>query len=100
MCERKWVYTEIKEAIRDFLEFKGNAHAACTISWNTNKMKVELRRKFTAPKAYMENLESSHAGNLTAWFKGYNKRSEGAQKTRRRQQEIFTLGAGFNEIER
>ena len=94
MCERKWVYTEIKEEIRDFLEFNGNEYAACTISWNTKKMKVELRRKFTAPKAYMKKLESSHAGNLTAWFKGYNKRSEGAKKTGRRHQEIFKLGRG------
>ena len=48
----------------------------------------------------MKKLESSHAGNLTAWFKGYNKRSEGAKKTRRRHQEIFKLGAEINKIER
>ena len=43
MFERKWVYTDIKEEIRDFLEFIGNEYATCTISWNTKKMKVELK---------------------------------------------------------
>ena len=62
MCERKCVFTEIKEGIREFLEFNGNEYAACTISWNTKKMNVELRRKFTAPKAYMKKI-----GELSCW---------------------------------
>ena len=32
------------------------------------------KRKFTAQNAYVKNLENSHAGNLTACFKGYNKK--------------------------
>ena len=32
------------------------------------------KRKFTAQNAYMKKLENSHAGNLTACFKGYNKK--------------------------
>ena len=74
MFERKWVYTEKEGEIRDFLVFNGNEYATCTISWNTKKMKMELRRKFTAQNVYMKKLENSHAGNLTACFKGYNKK--------------------------
>lgn len=54
------VKTEIKEEIRDFLEFNANEYATCT---------VVLRRKFIAQNAYVKISASSRTGNLTAHFK-------------------------------
>ena len=58
------------------------------------------KRKFTAQNAYMKKLENSHAGNLTACFKGYNKKKWGRKEMRKRQEEIFKLGAEIDKIER
>ena len=52
----------MKEEIRDFLEFKGNEYATCTISWKIKNMKVELRRKFTAQNFYMKKINK-----LSCW---------------------------------
>ena len=97
MCERKWVYSEIKKEIRDFLEFNGNECATCTISCYTMKMKVELKRKFTAQNVYMKKLESFHAGNLTAH---YNWKKWGSNENMEDTSRNYRLGAETNKIER
>ena len=46
------LYRKKQEEIRDFIEVNENEYATCTISWNTKKMKLELRRKSTAQNVY------------------------------------------------
>ena len=43
-------------------------------SHGTQRNESGAKGKFTAQNAYMKKLENSHAGNLVACFKGYNRK--------------------------
>ena len=85
--------------MRDFLEFNANEYATCTISWKIKNMKVELRRKFTAQNFYMKKKTSFHAGKLTAWFKGYNRKKWGSNENREEKSRNYRYGAETSKIE-
>ena len=53
------------------------------------------KRKFTAQNAYVKKLENSHAGNLTACFKGYNKKKWGSKENEEETSRNFQVG-GWN----
>ena len=83
MYERKLVYTDIKEENRDFNETREfNRNQRIQLKWICNMHNVMehkenesgAKKKIHSIKCvHEEKLESFHASNLTACFKGYKR---------------------------
>jgi hypothetical protein len=90
------VKEEIKNKIKDFLEFNANETTTYPNVWNT--MKVFLRGKLIVLSAFKKKLERTYTSSLTAHLKALEKKEANSPK-RRRWQEIIKLRAEINQVE-
>ena len=61
--KNEWVYNEIKEEIKKFLEANENEFTTVQNLWDTAK--AVLRGKFIAIQAYLKKTETFQTNNLT-----------------------------------
>ena len=77
------VREEIKNEIKDFLEFHENVDALYPNIWDT--MKAVLRGNFIALNALVKRLERSYTYNLTAYLRSLEQRKANSPKRSRSQ---------------
>ena len=96
LLNEAWITKNIREEIKKFLEVNENDDTTYQNLWDT--MKVVLRGKFTAWRAFQKRMKSQQLNDLTLQLKALEKEVQNNSKSSRRQ-EIIKIRAEINEIE-
>jgi hypothetical protein len=92
----QWVIEEIREEIKNFLEFNENENTNHQKLWNTAK--AFLRENLIAMSAYIKNTERAQTNDLMLHLKVLEKQEQAKAKTSRRRK-IIKLRVKINDIE-
>jgi hypothetical protein len=84
LTQYQLVIEEIKEEIRNFLEYNENLNTTYQNVWDTAN--AVLGGKFIAMSAYVKNTESSQTNDLMLHPKDLERQEQAKHKTRRRRE--------------